>query len=73
MICSWILSVINPNLCTSVAYIDTTNAMWDTLKKHYAIANASEIHQLKTSIANCKQRGLTMVNLSFIPILQIYR
>lgn len=61
MVSSWILNVINPKLHTSVASVDTAKLMWETLKKRHAVANILKIHQLKTSIANCKQGGLSVV------------
>jgi len=61
MVSSWILNVIDPKLRTSVACVDTAKLMWETLKKRYALANIPKIHQLKPSIANCKQGGLSVV------------
>ena len=61
MVSSWSLNVVHPRLRTSVAYTNTGKAMWETLRKHYAIDNALQIHQLKTSIANCNQGGLSVV------------
>ena len=33
MICSWILNVIEPNLRSSIAYVDTADLMWSNPKK----------------------------------------
>jgi len=55
------INMIDPMQWTSVAYIDPAKDMWDTLKKRYAISNVPRIHQLKMSIANCKQGGLSVV------------
>lgn len=35
--------------------------MWSNLKKRYAVANAPKIHQLKASLADCKQGGMIVV------------
>ena len=61
MISSWILNVIDPRLRTSVAYAESTQAMWSNLKKRYVVANTPKIHQLKASIAACKQGNLDVV------------
>ena len=53
--------MIDPKLRTSLAYTDTMKDMLNMLKKPYAIVNAPKIHQLKTSTANYKQRGLGVV------------
>ena len=39
----------------TVAYLETVYAMWNDLKKRYSVANTPKIHQLKVTIANCKQ------------------
>ena len=41
--------------------MDTAKLMWETLKKRYAVANIPKMHQLKASISNCKQGGLSVV------------
>ena len=61
MICSWILNVIEPKLRSSIAYVDTAELMWSKLKKRYAVASAPKIHQLKATLANCKQGGMSVV------------
>lgn len=45
----------------SVAYTDTAKAMWEVLRKRYAIDNALKIHQLKLSLTNYKQGGMSVV------------
>ena len=55
MLCPWLLNVIDPKLRMSVAYFDTAAIMWNDMKKRYGLANTPKIHQLKATIANCKQ------------------
>jgi len=50
-ICSWILNVIEPRLCPSVAYLETATAMWQDLQKQYG--NAPKIYQLQTREIRC--------------------
>jgi len=64
MICSWILNVIKPKLQSSIAYVDTAELMWSNLKKRYAVASAPKIHQLKASLADCKQGGMMLSNFT---------
>ena len=45
----------------SIAYVEIAVAMWENLRKRYAVANTPKIHQLKTDIAECKQEGLDVV------------
>jgi len=72
MICSWILNIIEPKLRTSIAYIDTTEQMWQNLKKGYAISNALKIHQLKTKLAKCKQGGVEVVEF-YSKLIRLWR
>jgi len=62
MICSWILNVIEPKLRSSIAYVDTAKLMWSNLKKCYAVSSAPKLHQLKASLADCKQGGMNVVD-----------
>jgi len=61
MICSYIVSIIDPILHASIGYVQTAQVMWDNLNKRYAIANTSKVHQLKIDLASCKQEGLEVV------------
>ena len=61
--CSWILNVIKPRWCPSVAYVDNATTMWQDLQKQYG--NASKIYQLKTGIADCRQERLDVVGFYF--------
>ena len=58
MLCSRLLNVIDSKLRMSIAYSDTAKVMWDDLNKRYAMANTPKLHQLKATIANCKQGDL---------------
>ena len=58
MLCSWLLNIIDPMLCLTVAYIEMAHGIWEDLKKRYSVANLLRIHQLKAAVANCKQGTL---------------
>ena len=45
----------------SVAYAQTARVMWEDLRKRYGVASAPKIYQLKSSISECKQGGLEVV------------
>ena len=61
MITSWIIDVINPKLDTSIAYADSAQAIWENIRKRYAVPNIPKIHQLKAEITLCKQGSLKVV------------
>ena len=60
MLCSWLLNVIDPKLRMSIAYSDTSQIMWEDMRKRYAMANTLKVHQLKANIANCEQSDLNI-------------
>ena len=62
MICSWIINVIDPKLHPSIAYVETTTAMWENLHKRYAVPSTPKIQQLKTDIAASKQGALDVID-----------
>lgn len=61
MVCSWLLNVIEQKLHPSVAYAETAKAMWEDLQKRYGVASAPKIYQLKASICECRQGGMSFV------------
>jgi len=61
MICTWILNVIELKLRSSIAYVGAAKLMWSNLRRRYAVASAPKIHQLKASLAYCKQGGMNVV------------
>ena len=38
-----------------------TKTMWEDLHKRYAVASAPKIYQVKATIAECRQEGMTVV------------
>nr|KYP66025.1 hypothetical protein KK1_012303 [Cajanus cajan] len=61
MLVSWILNTIEPTLRTTMSYLETAKEMWDDIKERFSVVNGPRIHQLKSELAQCKQRGLSMV------------
>ena len=61
MVCSWLLNLIEKNLRPTVAYLNTTRAMWEDLQKRYGVASAPKIYQLKASISECRQGCMSIV------------
>ena len=54
--------VIEPKLRLSIAFVDTAEAIWKNLAQRYAVINIPKVHRLKASVAECKQRGMEVVN-----------
>lgn len=61
MLVVWILNNIEPSLRSTVTYTETVKDLWDNLRQQFSIRNRARVHQLKTNLAVCKQRGQSMV------------
>ncbi|XP_017415208.2 uncharacterized protein LOC108326303 isoform X5 [Vigna angularis] len=61
MLVSWILNTIEPNLRSTIAYMENAKDLWDDIKERFSIVNGPRIQQLKSKLAECKQQGMTMV------------
>jgi len=62
MLISWIMNTIEPSLRSIVTYIETAKELWDNLKEQLSVVNGPRIQQLKSELAHCKQRGMSIVN-----------
>ncbi|KAJ1400195.1 Zinc finger, CCHC-type [Sesbania bispinosa] len=61
MIVSWILNTIEPNLRSTITYVENAKDLWEDIKERFAVVNGPRIQQLKAELADCKQQGSTMV------------
>ncbi|KAH9657507.1 retrotran gag 3 domain-containing protein [Citrus sinensis] len=62
MFVSWIQNTIEPNLRSTVTYTEVAKLLWDDIKERFSIGNGPCVQQLKSELANCKQRGMTILN-----------
>lgn len=61
MLVAWILNTIEPSLRSTVTYTENVKDLWDDLRQRFSIGNGARVHQLKTDLASCKQRGQSVV------------
>lgn len=61
MIVSWILNTIEPGLRSTVSYTEDAATLWKDIKDRFSIANGPRVQQLKAELADCKQKGLSIV------------
>lgn len=61
MIVSWILNTIEPNLRSTVSYMENAPDLWKDIKERFPVVNGPRILQLKSELAECKQKGMTIV------------
>jgi len=64
MVCPWLLNMIDRKLRPSVANAGAAKVIWEDLQKKYGVASAPKIYQLKARTAECRQGGMTIVELS---------
>ena len=62
MLVSWIQNTIEPNLRSTVTYTEVAKLLWDDIKERFSVGNGPRVQQLKSELANCKQRGMTILN-----------
>ena len=56
------MNTIEPSLRSTVTYTETANELWDNLKERLSVVNGPIIQQLKSELADFKQRGMSIVN-----------
>ncbi|KAH9779201.1 retrovirus-related pol polyprotein from transposon RE1 [Citrus sinensis] len=59
---SWILNTIEPTLRSTITYREVTKELWDDIKERFSAGNGPRVHQLKSELAECKQRGITVMS-----------
>ena len=43
-------------------YTEVAKLLWDDIKERFSVGNGPRVQQLKSELANCKQRGMTILN-----------
>ncbi|CAJ2632240.1 unnamed protein product [Trifolium pratense] len=62
MLVSWILNTIEPTVRSTISYMEVAKHLWDDIKERFSVGNGPRIQQLKSELADCKQRGMTILN-----------
>ncbi|KAH9789598.1 retrotran gag 3 domain-containing protein [Citrus sinensis] len=62
MLVSWIQNTIKPNMRSTVTNKEVAKLLWDAIKERFSVGNGPRVQQLKSELANCKQRGMTILN-----------
>lgn len=60
LLVSWNKMSIDPVVKKNVSNRDVAKDLWDHLKKRFSVMNGPKLQQLKSELACCKQRGLTI-------------
>ncbi|KAK8944295.1 hypothetical protein KSP39_PZI008246 [Platanthera zijinensis] len=59
---SWIFNSLDKSIQHSVAYMDTTKAVWDDLKARFSLGNALCINELRSQLASLHQQGSSVMH-----------
>lgn len=51
---------IDPKLRSNISHRDVAKELWDHLEKRFSVTNGPRIQQIKSDLACCRQRGLTI-------------
>ena len=62
MMVSWILNTIETSLRSTISYRENAKELWDDIKERFSVVNGPRVQQLKSELAECKQKGMAMVN-----------
>ncbi|KAK3020784.1 hypothetical protein RJ639_045856 [Escallonia herrerae] len=62
LLVSWIRNTIEPTLRSTISHVEVAQDLWTDINERFLVINGPRIQQLKTKLANCKQKGLTIVN-----------
>ncbi|KAK8913871.1 hypothetical protein KSP39_PZI023600 [Platanthera zijinensis] len=57
MLVAWVLQSIEPSLRSTITYYETVQELWDDLQQRFSIGNGPRIHQLRSDLTRCVQRG----------------
>ncbi|KAK2983733.1 hypothetical protein RJ640_024086 [Escallonia rubra] len=61
LLVSWIRNTIEPTLRSTISHVEVAQDLWTYIKELFLVVNGQRIQQLKTELADCKQKGLTIV------------
>ncbi|KAK3012177.1 hypothetical protein RJ639_010476 [Escallonia herrerae] len=62
LLVSWIRKTIEPTLRSTISHMEVAHDLWTYIKEQFFVVNGPRIQQLKTELADCKQKSLTIVN-----------
>ncbi|KAL9226203.1 hypothetical protein vseg_002041 [Gypsophila vaccaria] len=55
MVVNWIFNCIDPDLGSSISYMEEAKVLWDDIEQRFSVGNGPKLHRTKGSIMACKQ------------------
>ncbi|GJW96541.1 retrovirus-related pol polyprotein from transposon TNT 1-94 [Tanacetum coccineum] len=62
MLVAWMFNTIEPTLCSTITHMENAKDIWDEIKQCFCIGNGPRVQQLKADLADCKQRGQSIIS-----------
>ncbi|GJY96081.1 retrovirus-related pol polyprotein from transposon TNT 1-94 [Tanacetum coccineum] len=60
LLVSWIRNTFEPSLRSTISHVEIAKDLWDDIKDRFSISNGPRIQQLKSDLAGCRQKGMTI-------------
>ncbi|GJR79707.1 retrovirus-related pol polyprotein from transposon TNT 1-94 [Tanacetum coccineum] len=62
LLVSWIRNTLEASLRSTISHEDVAEVLWKDIKDRFSIANGPLVQQLKSDLASCRQKGMTIVD-----------
>ncbi|XP_073260834.1 uncharacterized protein [Populus alba] len=62
LLVSWIRNTIESTLRSTISHVEIARDLWLDIKDRFSITNGPRIQQLRSQLADCKQRGMTIMD-----------
>ncbi|XP_060216707.1 uncharacterized protein LOC132644147 [Lycium barbarum] len=62
LLVSWIRTTIKPTLRSTISHKEEAEELWTSIREQFVVINRPQMHQLKAELAECKQKGRTIVD-----------
>ncbi|PNX83470.1 hypothetical protein L195_g039513 [Trifolium pratense] len=61
LLVSWIMNTIEPSVRSTMSHMEVAHDLWEDIKERFSVVNGPRIQQLKAELADCKQKGSTIL------------
>ncbi|KAF9677708.1 hypothetical protein SADUNF_Sadunf08G0135600 [Salix dunnii] len=62
LLVSWIRNTIEPTLRSTISHVEIAHDLWNDIEDRSNITNGPHFQQLKSTSAECKQKGMTIMD-----------
>ncbi|KAF7804151.1 retrovirus-related Pol polyprotein from transposon TNT 1-94 [Senna tora] len=62
LLVSWIRNTIEPGLRSTISHREVARDLWNDIKDRFSVTDGPRIQQLRSNLADCKQRGMSIVD-----------